>query len=740
VPSGECGPINFPVGSTVILTAVANSGSTFRFFTGSACNGLSISPCPITVPSTSLTIAVDFSSNATAGTPAASVAPTSISFGSQQTNTTSAASSVAISNASVTLPLTINTVTLAGNADFQAVNIHACDGVVIAVGGNPCSIAFTFRPTVAASETATATINTNAQGAPPSVALSGTGTAAVTPTLTIVPLGTGSGTVQSGDGITVTNSNSYTTTFPLTENPISEGGIWSNGAAVGVGWSNVVTTGGHAIGTELANAPNTDSTAILNSATGIVQGTVFVAIPPSRSCGQEVDLRLRGNVSANSITGYEIAYSSSFGSLNIVRWNGPIGNFTVLATSVGSGASIRIDGSTDVDIIDGNLEEGGTQFINSNNDSGGGAGHPVRITNNHSAPAGCENLSNYWINTSNSAVPWYIESNSWDTDSSLVKLIGTNGSSGQAKIFTSANSYPNGTFNKWWTQGNTSFSLNDGIVQAPLFLAPRVLAGTIPASGTHEPSSFLDLRSYLAGSVTTLEDFALQDIPAGNSAAHGGTILFKHQQGTTGTSMFTFDGSYSGVKITGVTENPSAPGVNAVGTTGATTYTYSIVGYNAVGNTVGSATTSIANGNASLNSTNYNQITFSSLAGITKYCIWRTVGGATLGNIGCVSALATLSTSSYDTGFAANSSDNIYIFKDTGLTGDAAALPTLDSTGGFQLTSIIFANLPASSNGTLYYCSDCKNVGTDGATFDSVAANAGTGTTVLRENGAWRVH
>ncbi|HET9179017.1 MAG TPA: carboxypeptidase-like regulatory domain-containing protein [Terriglobia bacterium] len=57
-----------------------------------------------------------------------------------------------------------------------------------------------------------------------------------------------------------------------------------------------------------------------------------------------------------------------------------------------------------------------------------------------------------------------------------------------------------------------------------------------------------------------------------------------------------------------------------------------------------------------------------------------------------------------------------------------------------KFASYTFATLPTEVNGLQVYCSDCKNVGTDAATFDSVAVAGGTGTTVLGENGAWRVH
>src|SRR5262249_45748237 len=62
---------------------------------------------------------------------------------------------------------------------------------------------------------------------------------------------TASATTQaSGGGI----NGSYSTTFPLTENPISEGGSWTNGGATGLGWANVQTTPGLSFGTGPVNA------------------------------------------------------------------------------------------------------------------------------------------------------------------------------------------------------------------------------------------------------------------------------------------------------------------------------------------------------------------------------------------------------------------------------------------------------------------------------------------------------
>ena len=130
---------------------------------------------------------------------------------------------------------------------------------------------------------------------------------------------------------------SYSTTFNYTENPISNGGNWINGGAgaAGIDWSNVQTNGSMAFGA-LTNAGATynDATAVLTgtwSATQSAQATVSIPSPVG-SGGSEVELRIRTTITAHSITGYEIVCSLNSGSpyMSIVRWNGPITNFTIL--------------------------------------------------------------------------------------------------------------------------------------------------------------------------------------------------------------------------------------------------------------------------------------------------------------------------------------------------------------------------------------------------------------------------
>src|ERR1700685_3840099 len=103
----------------------------------------------------------------------------------------------------------------------------------------------------------------------------------------------------------------------------------------------------------------------------------------------------------------------------------------------GTGRDLKLSGNSDPDIIRGNLDENGNQFITTNDSNG--LSSPVIVTGNHWAYSpGCHNPSHYLINPGIGANTWLIEGNSWDADSSLVKIIGT-ARTGQAQIYTRGN-------------------------------------------------------------------------------------------------------------------------------------------------------------------------------------------------------------------------------------------------------------------------------------------------------------
>lgn len=129
-------------------------------------------------------------------------------------------------------------------------------------------------------------------------------------------------------------ARTYATNFTATENPISEGGNWLNGAAVGLDWTNMRSTPGKAYGTQPGNSANPydDSAAILAGAWGNDQSasaTIFVSVTPGTCC-TEVELRLRSTMTAHNSSGYEFNCSMTPANpyMEIVRWLGPKGSFS----------------------------------------------------------------------------------------------------------------------------------------------------------------------------------------------------------------------------------------------------------------------------------------------------------------------------------------------------------------------------------------------------------------------------
>ncbi len=134
----------------------------------------------------------------------------------------------------------------------------------------------------------------------------------------------------------------YTTHFELTESPISEGGNWINGSTTGIDWGYVSTFGGQTH-THPGTAPYADATALLTGTWGPDQvviatvGSIGKACF-SDTCWPEVELRLRSTLSPHKCDGYEITFSllpNSRAYLIIVRWNGPLGDFTYLFNQKG---------------------------------------------------------------------------------------------------------------------------------------------------------------------------------------------------------------------------------------------------------------------------------------------------------------------------------------------------------------------------------------------------------------------
>ena len=146
--------------------------------------------------------------------------------------------------------------------------------------------------------------------------------------------------------VTTTGARTYTTAFPLDEDPISEGDAWITGGRVGLDWTDVATKGGRATGKQVG-ASYTDATAIVGgqwAADQMATATVHAGSTPAENCYPEVELRLRSTISSHANKGYEVAFKvsrSSSAYLIIVRWNGPLGDFTYLTRLDGAQYGVK---------------------------------------------------------------------------------------------------------------------------------------------------------------------------------------------------------------------------------------------------------------------------------------------------------------------------------------------------------------------------------------------------------------
>lgn len=127
---------------------------------------------------------------------------------------------------------------------------------------------------------------------------------------------------------------SYYTAFPLTENPISEGGTWLSGAQVGSLFNDVRTTPGLAFGGGVSPSPPfNDPIALLNGSWGPNQLAFGHCKTVNQQAGfnQEVAFHLRMKFGSRTglvaPCGYEIlfkCFNNSNWYTDIVRWNGPV--------------------------------------------------------------------------------------------------------------------------------------------------------------------------------------------------------------------------------------------------------------------------------------------------------------------------------------------------------------------------------------------------------------------------------
>jgi hypothetical protein len=138
---------------------------------------------------------------------------------------------------------------------------------------------------------------------------------------------------------TVSDTPVFTTGFDKTENPISDGALWHH---TGKYWAYVRTAANHAVGTQTGSGGYDDSYAYLSGFGPDQRARATLWRDPAlRGNYQEVELLLRWADTATTARGYECNLSWDGSYAEIVRWNGPFGDFTYIAkgTALGAGAA-----------------------------------------------------------------------------------------------------------------------------------------------------------------------------------------------------------------------------------------------------------------------------------------------------------------------------------------------------------------------------------------------------------------
>ncbi len=248
-----------------------------------------------TCPSTTWAGAiVTFAGGGTASTtPNVSLSSSSLTFASQQLNTSSAAQNVTLTNTGgATLNISNIGLTGANTGDYSYTT--TC-GSTVAAAGN-CTFSVTFKPTASGSRTAAVTITDDAGGSPQAISLTGTGAGAPAPAVSLSP---GSlmftsqtiNTTSASKPVTLTNSGNAALTinsiaasaqYGQTNNcPISPATL----AAAGTCTINVTFTP-TATGTQTGSVTITDNASgsphtVSLSGTGAAAGAPSVSLTPT---------------------------------------------------------------------------------------------------------------------------------------------------------------------------------------------------------------------------------------------------------------------------------------------------------------------------------------------------------------------------------------------------------------------------------------------------------------------------
>ena len=419
------------------------------------------------------------------------------------------------------------------------------------------------------------------------------------------------------------------------------------------------------------------------------------------------------------------------------------GNMRMLGNMFSANGNYSVFGANGADIYIGSCASGpisilyneatdGGQFINSANDAAGGLGCTggVNVVGNDIGVSDYNAATTYPINLGTTAAVYLVEGNQINlTQAPTGPVIGSNSQGAFG---------PQGTIYEWAnTLQNTNGTIFGICCQTPGFQAGEVHMGVSQGAHWNTPLQTSSMDEMSFGGIyrngfasplkifrstggqggTGIDDWAIQNVASKPNQTS--SLIVKHTRGATGKQFVGIDGSLSGLSVEQIAA-PDAPAVQPTGGSGSTSYTYAVVAYTAGGGTVAGPTGSTTTGVSSLSASQYNQIMFFGTAGALQYCVWRSAGGASSGNIGCIPATAFSNTASGYSINTVNGGGLQYMLKDTGLAGDGKALPTLNTTGQLVVKSGT-VTLPITGTG-----SQCLHVSSTGV-VSGTGADCGSG-------------
>lgn len=120
----------------------------------------------------------------------------------------------------------------------------------------------------------------------------------------------------------------YSTNFEGTENPLSEGGVWTCGGVVGVDWTNPRKSNGIAHGTQTPHIeiPYDDSIASLSGFGPDVVSQCTLHLDSGNRGEHEVELLFRFLIEPHWARGYELNWLDN-GNIYFQTWNGALNDF-----------------------------------------------------------------------------------------------------------------------------------------------------------------------------------------------------------------------------------------------------------------------------------------------------------------------------------------------------------------------------------------------------------------------------